>query len=91
MNETELCEQMFRLGFPAVKCYQSCFNSSRRLCSLESSFAMGTRYSMFFNSIALLVILDPIKTAQGSLSLKAYRLTPKLMEICKEKDFTPEW
>lgn len=33
---------------------------------------------------------DPIKTAQGSLSLKAYRLTPKLMEICKEKDFTPE-
>lgn len=37
-----------------------------------------------------LVIPDPIKTAQGSLSLKAYRLTPKLMEICKEKDFTPE-
>lgn len=35
-------------------------------------------------------ISDPIKTAQGSLSLKAYRLTPKLMEICKEKDFTPE-
>ncbi|AWO96938.1 putative eukaryotic translation initiation factor 3 subunit H [Scophthalmus maximus] len=33
---------------------------------------------------------DPIKTAQGSLSLKAYRLTPKLMEICKEKDFTHE-
>lgn len=37
-----------------------------------------------------LLIPDPIKTAQGSLSLKAYRLTPKLMEICKEKDFTPE-
>lgn len=35
-------------------------------------------------------IIDPIKTAQGSLSLKAYRLTPKLMEICKEKDFSPE-
>uniref|UniRef100_A0A9L0R744 Eukaryotic translation initiation factor 3 subunit H n=1 Tax=Equus caballus TaxID=9796 RepID=A0A9L0R744_HORSE len=33
---------------------------------------------------------DPIKTAQGSLSLKAYRLTPKLMEVCKEKDFSPE-
>lgn len=37
-----------------------------------------------------LIPQDPIKTAQGSLSLKAYRLTPKLMEICKEKDFTPE-
>ncbi|KAG8570220.1 hypothetical protein GDO81_011157 [Engystomops pustulosus] len=33
---------------------------------------------------------DPIKTSQGSLSLKAYRLTPKLMEVCKEKDFSAE-
>ncbi|MBN3299887.1 EIF3H factor, partial [Amia calva] len=39
---------------------------------------------------SVVLIYDPIKTAQGSLSLKAYRLTPKLMEICKEKDFTPE-
>ncbi|XP_052358466.1 eukaryotic translation initiation factor 3 subunit H-like [Oncorhynchus keta] len=38
---------------------------------------------------SVVLIYDPIKTAQGSLSLKAYRLTPKLMEICKEKDFTP--
>uniref|UniRef100_A0A8C5W7B7 Eukaryotic translation initiation factor 3 subunit H n=1 Tax=Microcebus murinus TaxID=30608 RepID=A0A8C5W7B7_MICMU len=35
-------------------------------------------------------IYDPIKTAQGFLSLRAYRLTPKLMEVCKEKDFPPE-
>jgi len=41
-------------------------------------------------TLNLFPIPDPIKTAQGSLSLKAYRLTPKLMEICKEKDFTPE-
>ncbi|XP_051527413.1 eukaryotic translation initiation factor 3 subunit H-B isoform X4 [Myxocyprinus asiaticus] len=33
---------------------------------------------------------DPIKTSQGSLCLKAYRLTPKLMEICKEKDFSAD-
>ncbi|XP_056141997.1 eukaryotic translation initiation factor 3 subunit H [Lampris incognitus] len=39
---------------------------------------------------SVVLIYDPIKTAQGSLSLKAYRLTPKLMEICKEKDFTTE-
>lgn len=45
---------------------------------------------VFPNSYSPLIIIDPIKTAQGSLSLKAYRLTPKLMEICKEKDFTPE-
>ena len=47
---------------------------------------------LFLHYLSLLssLPLDPIKTAQGSLSLKAYRLTPKLMEICKEKDFTPE-
>uniref|UniRef100_A0A8K9X9P0 MPN domain-containing protein n=1 Tax=Oncorhynchus mykiss TaxID=8022 RepID=A0A8K9X9P0_ONCMY len=39
---------------------------------------------------SVVLIYDPIKTAQGSLSLKAYRLTPKLMEICKEKDFSAE-
>lgn len=39
---------------------------------------------------SVVLIYDPIKTAQGSLSLKAYRLTPELMEICKEKHFSPE-
>ncbi|XP_056335483.1 eukaryotic translation initiation factor 3 subunit H-B [Danio aesculapii] len=39
---------------------------------------------------SVVLIYDPIKTAQGSLCLKAYRLTPKLMEICKEKDFSAE-
>uniref|UniRef100_A0A8B9KXS3 Eukaryotic translation initiation factor 3 subunit H n=1 Tax=Astyanax mexicanus TaxID=7994 RepID=A0A8B9KXS3_ASTMX len=39
---------------------------------------------------SVVLIYDPIKTAQGSLSLKAYRLTPKLMDIYKEKDFSPE-
>ncbi|XP_077349367.1 eukaryotic translation initiation factor 3 subunit H [Lithobates pipiens] len=39
---------------------------------------------------SVVLIYDPIKTAQGSLSLKAYRLTPKLMEVCKEKDFSVE-
>uniref|UniRef100_A0A8C5PC06 Eukaryotic translation initiation factor 3 subunit H n=1 Tax=Leptobrachium leishanense TaxID=445787 RepID=A0A8C5PC06_9ANUR len=39
---------------------------------------------------SVVLIYDPIKTGQGSLSLKAYRLTPKLMEVCKEKDFSAE-
>ncbi|KAM9436494.1 LOW QUALITY PROTEIN: eukaryotic translation initiation factor 3 subunit H-A [Clarias gariepinus] len=39
---------------------------------------------------SVVLIYDPIKTAQGSLSLNAYRLTPKLMEIYIEKDFSPE-
>ncbi|XP_078542988.1 eukaryotic translation initiation factor 3 subunit H [Lissotriton helveticus] len=39
---------------------------------------------------SVVLIYDPIKTSQGSLSLKAFRLAPKLMEICKEKDFSAE-
>ncbi|KAA0710792.1 Eukaryotic translation initiation factor 3 subunit H-B [Triplophysa tibetana] len=39
---------------------------------------------------SVVLIYDPVKTSQGSLCLKAYRLTPKLMEICKEKDFSAE-
>lgn len=59
--------------------YDSTRNEKWGFCLLNSDY-------MTF----LFLFLDPIKTAQGSLSLKAYRLTPKLMEICKEKDFTPE-
>uniref|UniRef100_A0A2K5RT50 Eukaryotic translation initiation factor 3 subunit H n=1 Tax=Cebus imitator TaxID=2715852 RepID=A0A2K5RT50_CEBIM len=39
---------------------------------------------------SVVLIYDAIKTAQGSLSLKAYKLTPKLMEVYKEKEFSPE-
>lgn len=35
-------------------------------------------------------ILDPFKTQYGSLSIKAYRLTPNLMELEERKDFTAE-
>uniref|UniRef100_A0A4W4GCA5 Eukaryotic translation initiation factor 3 subunit H n=2 Tax=Electrophorus electricus TaxID=8005 RepID=A0A4W4GCA5_ELEEL len=39
---------------------------------------------------SVVLIYDPIKMAQGPLSLKAYRLTPKLMDICMVKDFSKE-
>ena len=38
---------------------------------------------------SVVLIYDPLKTAQGSLALKALRLTPKLMEIGL-KELTPE-
>uniref|UniRef100_A0A3B4X302 Eukaryotic translation initiation factor 3 subunit H n=1 Tax=Seriola lalandi dorsalis TaxID=1841481 RepID=A0A3B4X302_SERLL len=66
--------------------YQSTFYGSfvsRALLDSQFSYQHAIEESV-------VLIYDPIKTAQGSLSLKAYRLTPKLMEICKEKDFTPE-
>lgn len=34
--------------------------------------------------------VDPLKTAQGHLSLKALRLTPSMMQLYKDGDFTPD-
>lgn len=39
---------------------------------------------------SIVLIFDPIKTSQGCLSLKAYRLTPKMMEMYKGKHFSYE-
>ncbi|XP_002737572.1 eukaryotic translation initiation factor 3 subunit H-like [Saccoglossus kowalevskii] len=39
---------------------------------------------------SVVLIYDPIKTTRGTLCLKAYRLTPQLMHMYKEGDFTPE-
>ncbi|MEE6463306.1 hypothetical protein FKM82_005852 [Ascaphus truei] len=66
--------------------YQSTFYGSfvsRALLDSQFSYQHAIEESV-------VLIYDPIKTAQGSLSLKAYRLTPKLMEVCKEKDFSAE-
>ncbi|KAK2836532.1 hypothetical protein Q7C36_014401 [Tachysurus vachellii] len=66
--------------------YQSTFFGSfmsRALLDSQFSYQHAIEESV-------VLIYDPIKTAQGSLSLKAYRLTPKLMEICREKDFSSE-
>lgn len=41
---------------------------------------------------SVVIVYDPLQTNQGMLSFKAYRLTPKLMELYEsgEKHFTPE-
>ena len=36
------------------------------------------------------LFLDPLRTTQGFLSLKAYRLTKDMMEFYAQGDFTPE-
>ncbi|GAA6092170.1 eukaryotic translation initiation factor 3 subunit H-B isoform X1 [Tachysurus ichikawai] len=66
--------------------YQSTFFGSfmsRALLDSQFSYQHAIEESV-------VLIYDPIKTAQGSPSLKVYRLTPKLMEICREKDFSSE-
>lgn len=36
-----------------------------------------------------MLIYDPLVTSQGSLSLRAYRLSDKFMRICRQRNFTP--
>ena len=38
----------------------------------------------------LIYCLDPLRTAKGRLSLKALRLTPTMMNMYREADFTHE-
>ena len=33
---------------------------------------------------------DPVKTRQGQLSLNAYRLSVKALELCQKNDWSPE-
>lgn len=66
--------------------YQSTFYGSfvsRALVDSQFSYQHAIEESV-------VLIYDPNKTSHGSLCLKAYRLTPKLMEMCKEKDFSAD-
>jgi len=52
---------------------------------LESQFSYQTSIEE-----SVVLIYDPIKTARGFLSIKAYRLTPEAIGTVQERDYTPE-
>ena len=39
---------------------------------------------------SIVLIYDPLRTAKGHLSLKAMRLTPKMMKMYEVGDFAPD-
>eukprot|EP01137_Pigoraptor_chileana_P027979 Opistho-2@11338 len=39
---------------------------------------------------SVLLVYDPLRSTQGTLAIKAYRLTQTFMDIYKDADFTPE-
>lgn len=39
---------------------------------------------------SVVVVYDPVKTAQGSMAFSAFRLTSKFMDMYKDRDFTPK-
>merc|ERR1711915_466128 len=52
---------------------------------LESQYSYQTSIEE-----SVVLIYDPIKTARGFLSIKAYRLTPEAISVVQERDYTPE-
>jgi len=68
------------VGFYQAEPFGACFTES----FVESVFDYQSTCE---DSIVL--VYDPIKTANGVLSIKAYRLSPEAMKLCY-KDFSPE-
>lgn len=68
--------------------YQSTFLGS----FLNRNFVESQFYHQKSIEESVVIVYDPLQTNQGNLSIKAYRLTPKLMELYQggEKLFTPE-
>jgi hypothetical protein len=47
-------------------------------------------YVVLYSLCNILFHPDPLRTTQGYLALKAYRLTPAMMDFYREADFTPD-
>jgi len=56
----------------------------------EGSIETQYNYQEKINKKCVMIVYDPLKTSQGILSLKAYRLTFAFMELFKNQAFTKE-
>ncbi|KAF2070631.1 hypothetical protein CYY_008055 [Polysphondylium violaceum] len=56
----------------------------------ESVIETQYNYQATINQKCVVIVYDPIKTSQGTLSLKCYRLTQSFMELFKEHPFSRE-
>lgn len=66
--------------------YQSTYlGSFMNLSMLESQFAYQESIRK-----CVVIVYDPVKSIQGSLSLQAFRLTNQFMKLYKDQDFSPE-
>lgn len=39
---------------------------------------------------SIVLVYEPERTAQGLLSLRAFRLSPAMMQLYRDRDFSPE-
>eukprot|EP01117_Protostelium_nocturnum_P006230 TRINITY_DN2248_c0_g1_i2.p1 TRINITY_DN2248_c0_g1~~TRINITY_DN2248_c0_g1_i2.p1 ORF type:complete len:312 (+),score=100.74 TRINITY_DN2248_c0_g1_i2:138-1073(+) len=65
--------------------------SSNYMGKFFNDDSLGTQFDyQQRNPNSVVLLYDPMKTAQGSLSLKAYRLTEPFMNLYKSKQFSKE-
>jgi translation initiation factor 3 subunit H len=66
--------------------YQSTYlGSFMNLSMLESQFTYQDNIRK-----CVVIVYDPVKTIQGTLSLQAFRLTNQFMKLYREQDFSPD-
>ena len=66
--------------------YQSSYHSNHlNKALLDSQF--NYQHSI---EESIVLVYDPLRTAKGQLSLKALRMTPKLMKMYEAQDFSPD-
>ncbi|KYQ89438.1 Mov34/MPN/PAD-1 family protein [Tieghemostelium lacteum] len=56
----------------------------------ESVIETQYNYQATINQKCVVIVYDPIKTSQGTLALKCYRLTQPFMELFKDQPFSRE-
>ncbi|KAK5584205.1 hypothetical protein RB653_005813 [Dictyostelium firmibasis] len=56
----------------------------------ESVIETQYNYQATINQKCVVIVYDPIKTSQGTLSLKCYRLTQSFMDLFKDQSFSRE-
>jgi len=91
MKETEMLDMLrkFRqmnidyemVGFYQAHPFGACFTQElvESMYDYQCSFQDG-----------VVLIYDPVKTRQGQLSIRAYRLSQKAFDLCKDNDWSPE-
>jgi len=79
-------QRKINVDYLSVGWYQS-----SQLGNFVSRNLLDTQFS-YQSSIeeSVVIIYDPVKSARGFLSVKAYRLTPEAMNVLNEKEYTPE-
>lgn len=85
-REMMWCVREARIDHQVVGWYQS---SGSQMGSFLSSQWIETQFNYQINlSNIVCLVYDPVRTEEGTLSIHAYRLTKKFMDVMRKQDFS---